>query len=468
MNKVNIYAKDENGNVLYNYASNLLCDTKAPIINLTSPKVGSDGIVITNEDKINIKGTVEDNTLGYKFYKNDTIELEVEERAKPGNDSTRREFSYEVPVKDGDVIVLKAVDVLGHETLRKLTVKVDKNAPEVTIGGVSDQGIYNSDVTPKVVSNEDAEISYLLNGKDYDGKTPISKDGNYELIVRATDKAGNKTEVKTNFIIDKTPANISINNIENGKVYNEEIIPEVASNEEAAFKYTLNGKEYDSKSSIKEDGDYVLNVQATDKAGNVSNKEVKFSVDRTPANIFVTGVEDGKVYNEPVTPIIETDDKDATLKYTLNGKDYDGKSRIDEDGKYILKVKALDKAGNSSEKAINFAIDRSALKNSENDDLNNNKKYNEPIDEEIVQKPEAKTDSKEELKANKLKEENKVSEEKKPNEENSVKDEKLLKKEGTLPTTGQVLGGSMLSLLGAIMASVGAVFLKRKNKNKEE
>ena len=260
----------------------------------------------------------------------------------------------------------------------------------MTIGGVSDQGIYNSDVTPKVVSNEDAEISYLLNGRDYDGKTPISEDGNYELIVRATDKAGNKTEVKTNFIIDKTPANISINNIEDGKVYNEEIIPEVASNEEAAFKYTLNGKEYD------------------------------------------------------------------------------GKSRIDEDGKYILKVKALDKAGNSSEKAINFAIDRSALKNSENDDPNNNKKYNEPIDEEIVQKPEAKTDSKEELKANKLKEENKVSEEKKPNEENSVKDEKLLKKEGTLPTTGQVLGGSMLSLLGAIMASVGAVFLKRKNKNKEE
>ncbi len=40
----------------------------------------------------------------------------------------------------------------------------------MTIGGVSDQGIYNSDVTPKVVSNEDAEISYLLNGKDYDGK----------------------------------------------------------------------------------------------------------------------------------------------------------------------------------------------------------------------------------------------------------------------------------------------------------
>ena len=45
---------------------------------------------------------------------------------------------------------------------------------------------------------------------------------------------------------------------------------------------------------------------------------------------------------------------------------------------------------------------------------------------------------------------------------------KSSKKEGTLPTTGQVLGGSMLSLLGAVMASVGAIFLKRKNKNKEE
>ena len=92
MNKVNIYAKDEKGNVLYNYASNILCDTKSPIINLSSPKVGSDGIVITNEDKINIKGTVEDNTLGYKFYKNDTIQLEVEERAKPGNDRTEESF----------------------------------------------------------------------------------------------------------------------------------------------------------------------------------------------------------------------------------------------------------------------------------------------------------------------------------------------------------------------------------------
>ena len=55
------------------------------------------------------------------------FQLEVEERAKPGMIVQEEEFSYEVPVKDGDVIVLKAVDVLGHETLRKLTVKVDKN-----------------------------------------------------------------------------------------------------------------------------------------------------------------------------------------------------------------------------------------------------------------------------------------------------------------------------------------------------
>ncbi|WP_300259799.1 S8 family serine peptidase [Clostridium sp.] len=468
MNKVNIYAKDENGKVLYNYASNILCDTKAPIINLSSPRVESDGIVITNEDKINIKGTVEDNTFGYKFYKNDTIQLDVEDRDKPGNNSTRREFSYEVPVKDEDVIVLKAVDVLGHQTFRKLTIKVDKDAPEVTIGGISDKGIYNKDVTPKVVSNEDAQISYLLNGKDYDGKTPISEDGDYELIVKATDKAGNKTEVKTNFTIDKIPANISFNNIEEEKVYNKEIIPEIASNEEATLKYTLNGKEYDGKSSIKEDGDYVLNVQAIDKAGNLSNKEVKFYLDRTPANIFVSGIEDGKVYNESVTPIIETDDKEANLKYTLNGKEYDGKSRIEEEGKYILNVKALDKAGNPSEKVVNFAIDRSALKNSENDYPNKNKKYNEPIDEEIVQKPEAKTDSPEELKDNKLKEKNKVSKENKSNEESLAKDETLLKKEGLLPTTGQVLGGSILSLVGAVMTGIGAVFLKRKNKNKEE
>ena len=465
MNKVNLYAKDKNGKELFNYASCILCDTEAPIITLESPKVSEDGIVITNEDSIRVSGNVKDNTLGYKFYKNDNIELNVEERAKPGYDSTKRDFSYDIKVKDGDVLVFKAVDVLGHETLRKLTVKVDKNAPEITIGGVSDKGIYKEDVTPKVISNEEAEITYLLNGKEYDGKTPIKEDGNYELTVIATDKAGNKTELKTNFVIDKTPANISIENIEEGKVYNEDITPKVATDEEASLKYTLNGKEYDGKTPIKEDGDYILCVEATDKASNVSKKEVKFSLDKTPADINVSGVEEGKVYDGPVTLLVETDDKDATLEYTLNGEAYNGKDRIEKDGKYVLIIVSLDKAGNRLEKTIKFSINRSVEKDK---DENNEEKYNEPKDELIGEKPAPTNDSKEEIELSKTKEkEIKIGEvSKNSKEEESKSGFGILKGLGNLPNTGQVLGGSMVSLLGAIMASIGAIFIKKKNKDK--
>ncbi|MGG5461270.1 S8 family serine peptidase [Clostridium sp. B9] len=458
-NKINIYVKDDKGNELYNYATKVFCDVTAPNINLESPKIEEDGIVITNQDKILVKGTVEDNTLGYKFYKNDVMEIEVVNRSDIGNDNTRKEFSYEIPAKDGEVISLKAVDLSGHETIKKFKVNVDKNLPKIVIDGVTEDGVYNKDVLPKVTADKDVKITYLLDGEDYDGKSPISEEGKHNLKINVADKAGNKVDEEVNFEIDKTPVSILFANLENNKLYNKEVRPEInTGGEEAVIKYILNGKYYDGQTPIKEEGNHNLKVVAIDKAGNTSQSEVNFGIDRTPVEFFVSGVEDGKVYNEPVTPIIDVDDKDADVNYTLNGEKYDGNSRIDKDGEHNLVLTAIDKAGNRSEKNINFKIDRSKPKESDPKEENNDK-YNEPV-EMVVNKPEPLSDTKEEIEANNS-ENPKVEELKTEENEKQVSKEKKL----SLPNTGQVIGSSVLGLLGVAIASLGIKLSRRKKKD---
>lgn len=56
-----------------------------------------------------------------------------------------------------------------------------------------------------------------------------------------------------------------------------------------------------------------------------------------------------------VTPTVKVDDSKATVTVTLNGKPYDNKS-IDKNGQYRLVVTATDKAGNNTEKTVDFTV----------------------------------------------------------------------------------------------------------------
>lgn len=55
--------------------------------------------------------------------------------------------------------------------------------------------------------------------------------------------------------------------------------------------------------------------------------------------VKITGVEDGKVYGDAVTPGVAVDPEDAEVTLTLNGNPYDG-SPITENGSYTLTAAA--------------------------------------------------------------------------------------------------------------------------------
>lgn len=215
INYITIYAEDFDGKVVAEYAIKGECDTIAPEILIDMAHVNADNTELTiaqNQDKVEVKGKVSDNTFGYTFFVNGkAVKNASTDVAGPRNN--QYSYSEEVAVKEGDIIQLKAVDLYGHETIKSLKVKVDKIAPEVTVTGVEDGKVYEGAVTPKIVVDTSAVTTEVkLNGKDFVSGTEIKEVGKYELKITATDDFGNKTEKAINFEIKARPTTVNVNN----------------------------------------------------------------------------------------------------------------------------------------------------------------------------------------------------------------------------------------------------------------
>lgn len=366
-NYISLYVEDINGKVIINYARRVYCDTEAPIINITSPVVQEGNILVTPINGIVLKGFVSDNTMGYTFDINGEIILTVERDGFYGHDETKQEFYKEMNVNNGDIIELKAIDIFGNIALETYTIKVDENAPIVQVKDaesnekIVNNGLYNKDITPVVGISEGFKIiSTKLNNEDYTGEK-ITEDGKYSLkITVALDREEENKSVEdtidyvVNFEIDKTAPVITVSGVEDGIAYNTSVIPLVTTSEEAKTEYKLNGEVYDL-TTIVEEGQYTLEIIATDNAGNISTKTIVFEIDKTAPVITITDVINGTKYDKEVKPNISVDDENANIVITLNDEAYNGES-IKENGKYVLKVVATDIAGNSSEKTIEFEI----------------------------------------------------------------------------------------------------------------
>ena len=250
-------------------------------------------------------------------------------------------------------LIVTAVDLAGNSSQTKISFAVDKTAPVITVTGVENGKIYNSNVTPAFSANE-GTVTTTLNGKEYKGGE-ITAEGQYELIVTAEDLAGNSSQTKINFTVDKTAPIITVTGVENGKIYNSNVTPVFSANE-GTVTASLNGKEYKG-GEISAEGQCELIVTALDLAGNSSQTKISFTVDKTAPVITVTGVENGKIYNSNVTPAFSANE--GTVTATLNGKEYKG-GEITAEGQYELIVTAEDLAGNSSQTKISFTVDKTA------------------------------------------------------------------------------------------------------------
>lgn len=186
-------------------------------------------------------------------------------------------YNFEEISEDGNYILeVVALGLNGVEAKTTINFTIDRVAPEIKVEGVENSKYYNTNVLPKITSNEDSVIYLELNGKEYNGEN-IVDEGSYNLKVKAIDKAGNESAPEYNFVIDKTAPKVTIDNVVNGMNYNKEVKPVISSDEEAELTVTLNDKPYNGE-VINKDGTYTIKVVAKDLAGNILETSKSFTI----------------------------------------------------------------------------------------------------------------------------------------------------------------------------------------------
>ena len=94
--------------------------------------------------------------------------------------------------------------------------------------------------------------------------TPVTADGTYELVVVATDAAGNEASESVTFTIDTTAPVVEITDVVDGQSYNTAVTPVVTFGDDAvSTSITLDGVDW-TPAELTADGTYALVYTASD------------------------------------------------------------------------------------------------------------------------------------------------------------------------------------------------------------
>lgn len=198
--------------------------------------------------------------------------------------------------------------------------------------------------------------------------------GNFTLTDHCLDQGENRLRLKARnregweslfsdeytVILDAAPPQIIVNNLEDNRHYNYDILPEITIEETdpAKIEYALDGQAWLPETAISAEGAHQLWITVTDIAGNRAERLINFTIDKTPPEVTIAGVIDGGYFNAPQAPVITVNDLNSVAtELTLNGELYQG-AAVNEDGTYLLEVLAYDQAGNTVIQQIGFTIDR--------------------------------------------------------------------------------------------------------------
>ena len=404
---------------VYDGAGNVNSVSRIVKIDKTAPKIDLEGIdnggIYSTAPGVRVKGddahpqTV---CIGYRVTRITEGGAEtVAESA--GTLAELKDNAFFQAGSDGDYRVeLKAKDAAGNESQAVSGYfRVDTEGPAVCFDGIDDGAVLNRDgelvinigdnlddscrvslsgsVSGTGVSRDLKMTAYKVNGRYSTNTYSFRTDGEYMITVNAEDSAGNKGSDSITFMIDKTAPVVEMTN---GLKSTDEVIlnspPTLSfrvseSNYETAIvtcdlkrieddkavkcespEWIMSSARSDFSITIDKEGAYELNVRAADKAGNIAGKTVKFTLDMTEPEIDYIDDLNRKYLKsfklpENFTDYIK-DENGVDYKAYVNSENYAEGSEISEDGKYVLKVIAVDDAGNQAEKTVEFIVDGTA------------------------------------------------------------------------------------------------------------
>ena len=273
-NMVKVYAVDEENKVLLDKEYKVTLANKAPDLIMSNPSINADGKIYTNQDSLNLTGQTVSRGYDYSLYINGNSVMRVVNSTV----DSKKDFSYTVPVKDGDKLNFLLADDLRNVSEKNIEVVVDKISPKtptITLDNTKQIATINCDQADKDILN----IEYSFDNKTWVKYTePFNISKNTKVYARLIDFASNYSEISTLDVntVDKTPPVITIDGVVDGGSYNDKVNIKISVNE-GNYSATLDGQEY-TGAEITTAGNHKLIVTAKDEANNLSEKTMNFVI----------------------------------------------------------------------------------------------------------------------------------------------------------------------------------------------
>ncbi len=288
MNELQIAAKDEAGNAAeMNFA--VLMDNEAPVI-----KVISQIPSLTNQEQL-------------------VVEYIVDPQMSNGQ-KRRAEFKL---TEGKNKLKIEAMDEAGNIGFYEFDVTLDTKAPEIT--NVEHVSLTNQLKTV---------VKYLLDGVSREQAFDLPNEGKNELLITASDEAGNKSEIALIVVRDTQAPAIEILSD----------VPEVTNQRSLVVIYTADGVKMEKTFQLAA-GKNELRIEAKDEAGNISERVLSVLMDNAGPQI--------KVVSE--IPAL-TNQKHLVVDYVLDPTGANGEilhAHFDlTEGENKLKIQVVDAAGN--------------------------------------------------------------------------------------------------------------------------
>jgi len=192
-------------------------------------------------------------------------------------------------------LVVNAQDAANHTATLTVTFALDKNAPVVSVQQPVANSHLRGTLTTTIQATDNvsvAQVQYAVDGGTwttastagaglYSGPLGSLADGTHSVAARATDTFGNLgVSTAVPFVVDNTPPVVTVTGAVDGGQYTDTVTLTITATDTNLLSTTslLDGAAYVSGTAITVPGTHQAVVTATDRAGNVTDPELRGQV----------------------------------------------------------------------------------------------------------------------------------------------------------------------------------------------
>jgi len=364
VNSVSLVAVDAAGNTASTTIS-WVVDSLPPAIAITSPQDG----FVTKGANVSVSGAVSDAS---------GVGVRVNGMAASVSGGTFSAPGISL-IEGPNSITAVAVDAAGHTSLvASVTVSRDTQPPVIDfldgVNSITDGARMNHDPAPVIAASDShlQSVSATLNGTPFASGTPISGDGDYDLVATATDSVGNSSRREVHFTIDTTPPTLAITSPAAGSFLTSAVVSVSGACGDAvlvlvdgAAASVANGR-FQLDGVVLPEGQATITATAVDLAGNnATPASISVTVDTLAPTIAIRSPADHS-FVSTVPFVVTGTASDANLvSVSVNGvvaqRGIDGNfisaPLSASDGPFSILVSAEDVAGHTANASESVAID---------------------------------------------------------------------------------------------------------------